>query len=82
MLLLVHLTIVLTTINCTFIENNAKEDGGAIYFDCGYLDNYVINSTFINNSANRGGAIYDAGYIINTVHNIFDGNIASLGRDI
>ena len=47
--------------NCSFINNTASSyNGGAIY--CGYSGTTlgtITNSTFINNSAGSGGAIYN-----------------------
>ena len=41
--------------NCTFVRNSGR-NGGAIYLDS---DSYIVNSTFIENSASSyGGAIY------------------------
>ena len=40
-----------TAINCTFKNNNASYDGGAIY------NGSAVNCSFINNTAQRGGAI-------------------------
>ena len=56
----------ITLENCTFINNTARNDGGALWIagtfrmehdDMGYLK--VNNCTFINNTAERGGAIYN-----------------------
>ncbi|WP_407432491.1 hypothetical protein [Methanobrevibacter sp.] len=56
----------LRIINCTFINNIADDKGGAIYKDEGKmhisffreLPIYVINSNFVTNQAQEGGAIY------------------------
>ena len=62
-----------TAINCTFKNNNASYDGGAIYngsaLNCTFINNSAtfnggaiyngsaVNCSFINNTAQRGGAI-------------------------
>ncbi|MGL4669645.1 MAG: hypothetical protein ACRCVG_03475 [Methanobacteriaceae archaeon] len=47
----------LTIINCTFINNSARYDGGAIYNHFGEIN--IYGSVFDNNSARYGGAIYN-----------------------
>ena len=50
----------LYAVNCTFENNSATNWGGAIYLYFAYDEdtNPIINSTFINNVAKKGGAIY------------------------
>jgi len=57
--------------NSTFINNKAKNKGGAIY-----AYGTILNSTFINNSASYGGAIHAFGNVSNCN---FINNSASYG---
>ena len=43
--------------DCTFQNNSATNDGGAIYISLGYLV-IIDKSTFVNNNAVRGAAVY------------------------
>ena len=43
--------------DCTFQNNSATNDGGAIYISLGYLV-IIHKSTFVNNNAVRGAAVY------------------------
>ena len=62
--------------NCSFINNTATNQGGAIYIN-NSISNCKINSTFINNSAKNGGAIYFNGETIGvTINGYFEGNVA------
>ena len=62
--------------NCSFINNNASNIGGAIYINNSVSD-CEINSKFINNSARQGGAIYFNGETdSNTINGYFEGNVA------
>ena len=45
--------------NTTFNGNKSKSDGGAIAYEKGNITSNIINSTFTNNTANNGGAIYN-----------------------
>ncbi len=48
-------------INCTFINNNASQFGGAVYFvaETSALTSKIVNSVFESNSASvHGGAVY------------------------
>ena len=66
--------------NCTFINNTAKEDGGAISWS-NSNDGRVNNCTFINNTAEGDGdAIYAMGYDLNADYNWF-GNTADNYND-
>ena len=75
--------------NCSFINNSADFIGGAIQLK-GSIDSYepyfsgvvIENSTFINNSASYGGAIY--GYFSNShiLNCIFKNNVANYGNSI
>ena len=51
----IHFKGTVNIMNSSFTQNNAEEDGGAIYNN-GTLD--IINSTLENNQAKLGGAIY------------------------
>jgi predicted outer membrane repeat protein len=65
--------------NCTFEENNAIQDGGAIYIGNYGANAWVENCTFTNNSGGNGGAILTYGSSNPTIKNcIFQGNQASL----
>ena len=73
----------LTAINCTFINNhNDGQKGGAIAV--GETDQpwivTSINNTFINNSANYGGAISSPGLI--SINDTFINNSAPIGGTI
>lgn len=71
-----------------FIQNNATEEGGAIFTDDDSEYSKVLNSNFTKNNANWGGAI-GATYLIVSSSNFIDnyasisgGAIYSLGMDI
>ena len=56
--------------NLTFVKNTASEYGGAITFQSNANGYSVINSTFIDNEANRGAnAIYYSAGSSNTLNN-------------
>ena len=62
--------------NCSFINNTATNQGGAIYIN-NSISNCKINSTFINNSAKNGGAIYFNGETTGVaINGYFEGNVA------
>ena len=64
--------------NCTFIDNTASADGGALYFWTEGADVTVKDSEFVNNTAPYGGAIENEGIGDLTVDNcIFTENTAS-----
>ena len=69
--------------NCEININEAELKGGGIYIDEGYPT--IILTTFINNSANEGGAIYTVGDDFQEEKNlhiqrcVFSNNIANLG---
>lgn len=67
--------------NSTFINNKAAETGGAVRY-YGFYDRDVNYCTFINNAADKGGAIFALHNDFNIAYSIFDGNNASLGKDI
>ncbi|WP_197526517.1 choice-of-anchor Q domain-containing protein [Botrimarina colliarenosi] len=57
---------VLTISGSTFAENGAtgsSSQGGAVYVDHGPSRASIETSTFSNNEANQGGAIFNAGYL-------------------
>lgn len=61
--------------NATFNGNESKEsDGGAIAYEKGNITSNIINSTFTNNTANNGGAIYNGIKNLEISNTIFDGN--------
>ena len=61
--------------NATFNGNESKEsDGGAIAYEKGNITSKIINSTFTNNTANNGGAIYNGIKNLKISNTIFDGN--------
>lgn len=61
--------------NATFNGNESKEsDGGAIAYEKGNITSKIINSTFTNNTANNGGAIYNGIKNLEISNTIFDGN--------
>jgi len=47
--------------DCVFAYNKAMNQGGAYYIGSNLWKNRVVNSTFSNNSANSGSAMYIAG---------------------
>ena len=52
--------------NSSFISNTVTDAGGSLYFDCATENNYqwqIYASSFINNSANEGGAYHSMRYI-------------------
>ena len=64
--------------NCLFENNTATMWGGAIYNDV--LSNFTINgSTFNNNTAREGGAIWNYNGIFNIINSIFTNNQVTLG---
>lgn len=77
----------LTVINSTFRNNSTTGPGGAIHNNYGLTVN-VSNSTFVNNSAQSGGAIYLSQSIFsndvssNMVNNTFVGNQANTSSGI
>ena len=65
--------------NCNFINNTAGKSGGAVCVDEVYNAS-KIDSTFIDNHANNGGAIYFNGGISNvTISGLYKGNVAQRG---
>ena len=71
--------------NSTFTNNTAIA-GGAIYFDCSSMDNWVLNlskCTFDSNAAvEKGGAIYYSYNRPNLSGIVYLNNIAQYGKDI
>jgi len=69
-------------IDCSFTNNNASNDGGAISatnFDLENLDLTIENSTFINNRArDDGGAIVSVRRNLSIINCICDGNKTGL----
>lgn len=61
--------------NATFNSNESfGSDGGAIAYEKGNITSNIINSTFTNNTANNGGAIYNGIKNLTISNTIFDGN--------
>ena len=57
------------------LNNSAVYDGGVVYQIYGNLT--VLNSLFINNTANNGGALFiDCSYFISAKNNVFENNTA------
>lgn len=66
----------------TFEQNHADENGGAINFDSSVSDTHVslvAQSSFLNNSATRGGAIVAWANNINILASTMIGNTAASG---
>lgn len=68
---------ILNANNCVFTDNYASTFGGAIYGG----NDTIINCSFINNTANDGGAISDNNYFndLNVSSSVFLNNNAELG---
>lgn len=61
--------------HATFNSNeSSKSDGGAIAYEKGNIASNISNSTFTNNTANNGGAIYNGIKNLTISNTIFDGN--------
>lgn len=61
--------------NATFNSNESfGSDGGAIAYEKGNITSNIINSTFTNNTANNGGAIYNGIKNLTISNTKFDGN--------
>ena len=61
--------------HATFNGNYSESsDGGAIAYEKGNITSNIINSTFTNNTANNGGAIYNEIKNLTISNTIFDGN--------
>ena len=66
----------LTIINCSFINNNEQDDGGAIFHaNNGALT--IINSTFEKNEADYGGAVYVSSGNLKIINSNFKSNVAT-----
>eukprot|EP00361_Fabrea_salina_P007450 CAMPEP_0202436818 /NCGR_PEP_ID=MMETSP1345-20130828/26245_1 /ASSEMBLY_ACC=CAM_ASM_000843 /TAXON_ID=342563 /ORGANISM="Fabrea Fabrea salina" /LENGTH=1731 /DNA_ID=CAMNT_0049050339 /DNA_START=6 /DNA_END=5201 /DNA_ORIENTATION=+ len=71
--------------NCTFSENQATSNGGALVFKNSNLPDttfYLEDSFFYNNSANQGGAVYLFNSATNITKNYFQNNSASEGGGV
>jgi len=76
--------------NSYFDSNFALSNGGAVYsvslfWGSEYYNNHYSiyeNSVFINNSANRGGAVYDNGDYVKYINSDFKNNFAVYGGAI
>ncbi len=81
---------ILNITNSTFEGNKAATTGGAIDYHFYNENGGISNSTFINNSANAGGAIYNHGDVdnkgnaanLNITGGLFSGNTANNGGAI
>lgn len=61
--------------HATFDSNKSSgSDGGAIAYEKGNITSNISNSTFTNNTANNGGAIYNGIKNLTISNTIFDGN--------
>ena len=61
--------------HATFNSNeSSKSDGGAIAYEKGNITSNISNSTFTNNTANNGGAIYNGIKNLTISNTKFDGN--------
>lgn len=60
--------------HANFDSNKSGSDGGAIAYEKGNITSNIINSTFTNNTANNGGAIYNGIKNLTISNTIFDGN--------
>ena len=61
--------------HATFNSNESSgSDVGAIAYEKGNITSKIINSTFTNNTANNGGAIYNGIKNLEISNTIFDGN--------
>lgn len=61
--------------HATFNSNESSgSDGGAIAYEKGNITSNISNSTFTNNTANNGGAIYNGIKNLTISNTIFDGN--------
>ena len=63
----------LNLINCSFINNIASSDGGAI---SNYAGSIITNCTFRNNTGRAGGAIFNFGFL-NVTQSTFQYNTAN-----
>ncbi|MCQ2380239.1 MAG: right-handed parallel beta-helix repeat-containing protein, partial [Victivallaceae bacterium] len=71
-----------TIIESVFTGNSAGRFGGAIYADgvATISDTTISGSTFTDNTAQYGGAVYgNWGFVITVVNSLFDGNTADVG---
>ena len=66
-----------TITNSTFSANTSGHFGGAIYLRSNAILNNTNNSTFHNNKADKGGAIYSDGIVTNLTNSIFHFNAAT-----
>ena len=67
-------------IDCTFSNNFASNNGGAIFINADSLasNSFIINSIFTNNVASNGGAIYASASTLNITRSDFSHNNASI----
>ncbi|MBC3786715.1 putative Ig domain-containing protein [Spirosoma utsteinense] len=73
----------LTVSNCTFLNNRASFDGGAIRNNGGSARLTVTNCTFTSNTAGvLGGGIYHQGALLSVVNSAFTSNTANVGGGI
>ena len=73
--------------NCTFDNNNApgtsytKSSGGAVKCNGKQITLTIEDSTFTNNHADNGGAVYAEGNVT-IINSVFHDNTASIGEDV
>jgi predicted outer membrane repeat protein len=70
----------LTVANCTFEDNAARDDGGAICVSLGSVT--LENCVFKGNSAARGGAVFCDGYVVAVNCTFVDNSAAESGGAI
>ena len=70
---------IIKIINCTFINSEARKNGGAIYIDINRNPNTttsIVKSTFINSTGDFGGALVQLGGILIIENSTFTENTA------
>ena len=60
---------------CTFEENRATEQGGAIFSS--WADLHLFDSSFTNNEAKQGGALFKSRGVFQVVGSTFTNNVAT-----
>jgi len=69
----------LSIVSCLFEGGMASNLGGSIYMTAFSNELIVSDSTFMNNTANQGGAIYGSGSVILSNTNFLENNSTSRG---
>ncbi|MFK7810731.1 MAG: hypothetical protein AB8F74_23185, partial [Saprospiraceae bacterium] len=70
----------LTISNCSFVENEADEFGGAIFSEASTID--LRNNVFTTNVAKQGAGLHVDGGKYNIIHSVFYANSATNGGGI